>query len=151
MYWAIALSWGIGGTVVFWCVLSSKWNRIDPIFRQVLQTSRIFHPVPGYPGYLDLKFSVLRHSVIFLISSVVIYFIKINFISTIILFLNAIYCLFPICRYRFRKKDVAEAYARPNGQATAEIISIPVKDSFCTVAHAILSAALIGVLYIICP
>lgn len=151
MYWVIALSWFIGGTVVFWSVLSSKWNRIDPLFRRFLQTSRIFHPIPGDPGYLDLKFSVLRHSIVFVISSIVIYFVKIDFVLTVVLFLNILYCLLSVSRYRIRKKDVAETAARPDGQATAEIISIPVKDSFCAVVHALISAVLIWILYAIRP
>lgn len=151
MYWAITFSWFIVGTVVFWSVLSNKWNKIDPLFRKVLQTSRIFHPVPGDSGYLDLKFSMLRHSIAFLIFSAIIYFVKVDFVLSIILFLNVLYCWLPISRYRFRKKDVAETAMRPNGQATAEIISIPVKDSLCTVTHAIISAILIWVLYAIRP
>lgn len=151
MYWIIALLWFFLGTIAFWVVLGSRWNKIDPIFQSVLQTSRIFHPVPGEPGYLDLKFSVLRHSIVFLASSAIIFWVKANFILSILLFINVLYCMMSISRYQFRKKDVAEAAMRPNGQATATIIAIPVRDSFCAVVHAVVCVILLYVLYAIRP
>lgn len=150
MYWTISILWSVLGTIAFCFFLTNRWNKIDPIYQQLLASSRLFHPIPE-PGYLGLKFSVIRHAFSFFISSVIIFFVKIHFIINAVLLLNLLYCWAPISRYRFRKKDVRETAMRPNGQATATAIAIPVKDSFCTVVHAIVCAVLLYVLYAIRP
>lgn len=151
MYWFITLLWFIGGIVIFWSILSHKWNRIDPLFRQALQYSRTFHPVPGDPSYLDLKFSMLRHSVFFLISAVILYFSDSSFVLDIILFLNSLYATLSIFRYRGRKRELAALSADPEKHNVATMIAAPIKDSFCVVIHAILCPILIAILLIIKP
>lgn len=151
MFWIIALAWGVLGTALFWIALSIKWSKIDPLFQRMFDTFRVFHPIPGFPGYLDLKFSVLRHTVAFLISAALIFWVPINWISNIVLFLNILYTWMTISRYRVRKRDVDETAMRPNGKATAEIIAIPVKDSFCVVVFSVICTALLYILFAIRP
>lgn len=154
MYWCIALLWFIGGSVLFWSILSSKWNRMDALTRSTLRFSRIFHSVPGYPSYLDLKLSMLRHAIFFLISAIIIYFTdweKNDFISNTILFLNLLYCGLSIFRYRGRKRELAKLAADPEQQCVAEMIAIPIKDSFCVVVHAALCPIIVTILFIIKP
>lgn len=153
MYWLIALTWGLIGTIIFWSHLSQQWLKIDSLERLAVCTLSFFHSVPADAdtGYLPLQFSILRHAFVFLISSILIYFVKTDFILTIILLINLLYCWLPISRYRNRKKDIAETASRPNGQATAQMLSIFVKDSFCTIIHSVGCAIILYVLYAIRP
>lgn len=152
MYWAITLLWFFLGLAIAWISLTLKWNNIDPMYRGMFRTFMIFNPIPGHDNYTDLKFSVLRHSLAFLISSVPIYFLPDSrFILRVILFLNLIYAFFSVNRYHFRKKHLAETRKDPESEATAKIISIPIQDSFVTVLHAVICSALLYVLYGIRP
>lgn len=153
MYWIIALSWTIVGFVVFWLHLSQRWQKIDALSRLTVRTLGVFHPVPADAelGYLPLQFSIARHAFVFLVSSVVIYFVKADIVLTIVLLVNLLYCWSPISRYRYRKKDIAETASKPNGQATAQMLSIFVKDSFCTIIHSVGCIIILYVLYAIRP
>lgn len=150
MYWLISISWTFVGLIVFWITLSNKWKRIDRLTLGALHTVRIFHPIPGDTNYLDLKFSVVRHSVLFLIASALFYFVRSDFVLTVTLYASMVYHgIVPVQRYRMRKKHIADL--REKSDATAHFAEIPVKDSFCVVIHAIISLALTWVLYAIRP
>lgn len=153
MYWIVTLFWAIAGSIVFWSHLSRRWQKVDSLYRLSICTLRTFHPVPAEPdsGYLSLQFSILRHAFMFLISSILIYFVKADFVLTIILLLNLLYCWLPISRYRYRKNDISETASKPNGQETARILSIFVKDSFCTIIHAVGCVITLYILYAIRP
>lgn len=151
VYWVIALAWCVGGTFVFWCFLSFKWAKLDPFFVRTLDTFRTLNPIPGYPRYMDLKFTLLRHAVAFLISAVAIFFVKINFILTLILFLNVLYAYIVISRYRYRKRYLAETAKNSDSEALLSFISIPVKDSFCTVVFSVLCVVILYILYAFRP
>lgn len=151
IYWIITVLYFIFGTVTFWCILSSKWKKLDPFVVSMLDSFRVFHPIPGYPGYMDLKFTIIRHSVVFLLSAAAIYWIKAKFVLNCVLFLNILYAGLPISRYRARKKDLEETAKRPNGSATVSFISVPVKDSFCTVVFSVLCVVVLYILFAIRP
>ena len=151
MYWIIAIAWCVLGTAAFWITLSTKWKRIDPLFQGMFETFRVFHPIPGFPGYLDLKFSILRHAVVFLVSAVLIYWVQVKWLINVVLFLNILYAWTPISRYKHRKRDVVETAMRPNGKNTAAIIAIPVRDSFCVVVFSVVCTAILYVLFAIRP
>lgn len=145
MYWKITLGWAILGTIVFWISLSLKWNRTDYFNRSMFRTLQLFNSTPGSERYLDLKFSVLRHSLVFLLSAALIAWIDSGFITSIITYANLLYCLLTIARYRFRKKEVRNAINRGE-QELANFMAVPVKDSFVTVIHAV---ATVIILYIL--
>ena len=145
MYWVITFGWTILGCLILWTLLSIKWNRIDPLISSMFHTMRRFHGTPGTEGYLDLKFSVLRHSVVFLLSALVIALFDSRFMTSVISFVNLLYCWMPIARYRYRKKELHSV--RSEGSAElAGFMAIPIKDSFCTVVHAVISTVLIYIL-----
>lgn len=148
MYWIITVLWTILGLVSFWVILSNKWNKIDRLIQLALQTAKTFHSIPGDENYLDLKFSVLRHSFVFVLSSVLIYFIKSDFWLTVILIICFLYhgCM-TVIRYRYRKKELANT----SSKETIEIIKIPINDSFAIVVHAISCLVFTYVLYAIRP
>ena len=145
MYWTISLGWSIVGTVFLWIILSNRWNRLDHFHRVMIRQIRIFHQIPGTDGYFDLKFSVLRHAVVFLVSAIFMSWARVGFFTTTITFLNLVYCYFPIARYRFRKKEVLNA-ENEGSTELASFMSILVRDSFCCVLHAVISAILLYIL-----
>jgi hypothetical protein len=148
MYWAITVLWTILGLVSCWVILSNKWNKIDRLTQLALQTARIYHPIPGDENYLDLKFSVLRHSFFFALSSVLIYFIKSDFWLTVILIICLLYHGYmTVKRYRYRKKELESA----SSMATKEVIKIPINDSFVVIVHAIACLVFTYVLYGVRP
>lgn len=150
MYWLISILWTFIGLIGFWTALSKKWSKMDRLTIGALQTVRVFHPVPGDAGYLDLKFSIVRHSILFLIASVLFFFVKSDFVLTIILYVSLIYhIIIPVSRYRARTNHIAAL--KKESSATAEFAAVPVKDSFCVVIHAIISFVLTWVLYAIRP
>ena len=151
MYWAISLTYTLLGTVIFWIILSNKWNKMDRLAQLSLQQLSVFHQIPHHPEYLDLKFSIVRHSFAFLLSSALIYWVKSDFVLTAILIINFLYCWLPISRYRYRKRDLAETASRQGGEATAHFLAIPVKDSFCVIVHSVICLALTFLLYAIRP
>ena len=145
MYWKVTLGWAIIGTIIFWISLSLKWNRTDYFNRSMFRTLQLFNSTPGSEKYLDLKFSVLRHSFVFLLSAALIAWIDSRFITSIITYANLLYCLLTIARYRFRKKEVRNAINRGE-QELANFMAVPVKDSFVTVIHAVTSVVILYIL-----
>ena len=152
LYWLIATIWAILGAVIFWIVLSVKWSRIDRFQLMVLETSRILLPIPGHPGYLDLKFSILRHAIVFLLSAAIIYFLhNVPLLLYPLLFANTLYAMMTTQRYNARKQFIKDARNRPNGSAHADIISIPIKASFLVVIFSFACLALLFILFAIRP
>lgn len=151
-YWMISFSWAVLGTAVFWCVLSSKWKKIDPLYASCIHSYRILEPIiPGDPGYLDIKFTLVRHGFTFLVSSFIIYFVKVKFILSIILIMNGLYALSTISRYNYRRRYLQEEAKNPDNESSISIISIPVKDSLCAVVYSVLCVVILYILYVTRP
>ena len=113
MYWIITLSVSIGGLLLLWTILTAKWSRvtcahdsIDHRFQlSLIHTTRTLQPwLPGDPGYLDLKFSVLRHAFVFGVSAVILRFVGYGFWESVVAWANLLYALIPANRYRSRKR-----------------------------------------------
>ena len=153
MYWFITILWSTVGTALFWRHLSKQWQNRDIFEKMSIRTLSAFHSIPADPdtGYLSLQFSMARHAVTFLISAVILYFTKSLIVIIILFIFNTLYCWSPISRYRYRKQDLIETAARPEGSSTANLLSGFVKDSFCTVIHAVCSTLLLYMLLIIKP
>lgn len=159
MYWIITLSVSIGGLLLLWTILSAKWNKVacvnDPFDRhfrpQLIHSSRTFEPwLPGDVGYLDLKFSVLRHAFVFVVSAVILRFVGYGFWEYIITFVNLLYALIPVNRYRDRKRMLTHAAAEnrrrlqdnpDEAEGFGEMLKLHeelVRDSFVVVPYAII-------------
>lgn len=94
MYWVLLLLWCVGGTAVFWAILSKRWKGFGAIEESFISTSRVLYPfLPGSPGYMDIKYTLLRHSAATFISAVILYFVNNRFIIYLILFLNVFYTI----------------------------------------------------------
>lgn len=151
IYWSISLLWGIIGLFIFWGILSAKWAKLDPLFVRMLDKFRLLNPIPGHPGYMDLKFSLLRHSFVFLVSAVLIFFVKVKFVLTITLTLNVFYAYSTVSRYKYRKRYLQETAREPDSEALVSYLAVPVKDSFCVVVYSVVCAIILYVLYAIRP
>lgn len=151
MYWFISVLWCVVGTLSFWIILSFKWSKIDVLYAKSLPTLTKFHPVPGHPRYMDLKFSLLRHALFFLVSSVIVYFVKLDIFLSIVTLLNLLYAVLTIYKYRYRKKYLLGIQKDEDHLALAQIMSIPVKDSFCIVIFSVVCYIVLMVLYLIRP
>lgn len=147
LYWIISIAWCIVGTAVFWYIMSSKWNKLDCFFVRTIDTFRTMHPnMPGHPGYLDLKSTIIRHAAATLVFSVILFFVDAKILVRILLFLNVLYACTPISRYKSRKKYLQDLRTAGHGD-TASILLPLVRDSFIPVIHAIICAVVIFVLY----
>lgn len=147
MYWTVLFAWSIAGTALFWIILNSKWANLDPAFTMTASTFRVMHPVlPGEIGYFDLKFSLVRHAFVLIISALLIYFMDSRSICRILLFLNVIYAYLPISRYRHRKQYLNEL-ASDGDEVTVHFGRILVKDSACTITYSIICVVVLYLLY----
>ena len=147
LYWIISFSWFVVGTIAFWCILSRKWSKLDRVFVRIIETLRAMNPnIPGHTGYLDLKFSVIRHAAVTLISSAIIFLVGIRSIAQIVLFLNVLYAYAPISRYKSRKRYLQELRIAGHSD-TASILSPLVRDSLCPIVHAIACVFILFILY----
>ena len=147
LYWIVVAAWGIVGLVVFWGILSYRWQQIPPELVSVIQLGMVLHPIlPGHTRYMELKFTVLRHAIVFAITAVLICYVKNKFALSMLLQLNFWYAALAFYRYNSRKKYLATL-----GQASIDAYAIPVSDSFYGVAHAIVCVAVLYVLYGIRP
>lgn len=150
MYWKIALVWLIAATSILWYVLSEKWKTLDEFEKVGIARFRMMNPIPGMENYMDLKFSVIRHALCFLISSLLIYYVNLSWIIYIVMAVNALYTLLPVLRYMNRKRYLEErSRESENSSAAVKYMSIPVKDSFCTVVYSVLSYVVLAALMFI--
>lgn len=153
LYWVISIAWTLFSIVFFCLFLTVRWKKLDPFDRISVDRLSILHSVPGNSelGYLDLKFSIIRHSVAFLATSFIFFFVKIQFILYIVLVLSSVYCWFPIFRYINRKKHLQETMLRPEGSAVARLIAVHIQNSTCTFVNAIIIGVLQFVLFALRP
>lgn len=146
LYWIVVFTWGFACAVIFWCILSYRWKQIPPIFINAIRTGMMFHPIPGHSRYMDLKFSLLRHAVAFIVAAVLIYYVKNKFAQQMILFFCLLYADSRVYTYIERKKHLTTI-----DKASCEIYSITVYDSFYVVVYSILCVVFLYILYGIRP
>jgi hypothetical protein len=151
MYWPVAIMLPSIGTAILWVVLDKKWYRLDPLEQSMLSTLRTLHSVPGMPYYLDIKFSAIRHAVVFLATAAIIYWVNAKWVINFVLIANLLYAWSTISRYRMRKSEVSEVAKRDGEQTVANMLAIPVRASFCVVVFSVLCAVFLYVLMFLKP
>ena len=127
---------GCAGAVIAWTSLTAQWARIDPMQFQLIKMDYVlYRRFPGDDGYLSLKFSILRHAIVFLVFSVLIYC---KILPWVLLALYSIYTIAPVQRYAMRK-SIISTISRDNeiGDFQAECLSIPLKDSIIVVWYSV--------------
>ena len=163
MYWTITLLISLGGLVTCWSILSARWQTVsgsrsyDPVRRamypRLIQLARTFHPIlPGHPGYMDLKFSLLRHALAFLASAVLLRLLDSRFWETALLGANLLYAGLTVWVYLQRKQELQEIAFESTEREQLTVPTRLVRDSFVVVAYsAIAAASLYLLLYLDTP
>lgn len=161
MYWTIALFVSLGGLAVCWSVLSSRWRIVigngDPVLKylnpQLVRMVRTLHPIlPGDPDYLDLKFSLLRHALVFLISAGLIWLLDSRFWEWGILCGNVLYALLRCRVHSARKLELQEIALESSAREELIIPSLLVRDAFVVVVYSVIAAtSLFLLLYLDIP
>lgn len=150
MYWIIALSFSLIGTIIAWIILTCLWNKYDPIMIRTLPTLRIGTNMPGEYNYLDLKFSLLRHAFMFLVTAAIIFWVDSRIIIKIFLYGYGFYTTSAIMRYLNRKKILKE-FSSSGETSLAETLEKPFKDSRVVVLYSICALIVVFILYGIRP
>jgi len=149
LYWIITALWCVFGTAIFWIIFNAKWAGMDRDIADRVKASTMTYGTPGYQNYADLKFSILRHTVFFLIVASLMYIWPNKILCGIVATFELLYSLLPIQRYNARRKILAELTAA--GEDDANFLKKPVSDSFLCVIHAALCVVFTYVLYGIRP
>ncbi len=149
LYWIIAALWCVLGTAIFWIIFSAKWAEMACDIAERVKASTMTHGTPGYRNYADLKFSILRHAVFFLLVASLMYIWPNKILCWIVTTFQLWYSLLPILRYNSRRKILAELDAA--GVEDADFLKKPISDSFLCVIHAALCVVFTYVLYWIRP
>ena len=152
MYWTITLLISLGGLVVCWSILSARWQTVsgsrsyDPVRRamypRLIQLARTFHPIlPGHPGYMDLKFSLLRHALAFFVSAGLLRLLGSRFWETALLGANLLYAGLTVWVYLQRKQELQEIALESTEREQLTVPTRLVRDSFVVVAYSVIAAA----------
>jgi len=144
MYWYIVAGWSVLGLAVFWGILTTRWDaKVQAsggvyMWDSVVSMANKMHGFAVQPNYLNFKMSVLRHTVAFGLSAVILNFvISIPWCSIAIVALNLTYAFLAYYRYREYKAE-----ANSSGAIGVELKKI-VDDAVVVVYHAVISAFLL--------
>lgn len=129
-YWAFSFLVGVGGAVIFLALISWKWQKLmkpwDPLAYRLrtdqLNIISIMQPMlPHDTGLWSLKFSVIRHCLVFLAFAAVIFYVAPLWIHSVVTFVYLVYTGFVYLRYSSRRAILRETESDPEGQALAGI------------------------------
>ena len=135
MYWFLTWLWSIGGTALIWNLLSMRWDEIDLLEQYFIKSARTFHRTPGMDGYMDLKYSALRRSIVFVVSSAIIYWFDSLFMWMLVSIVNLAYCWLSRFVYKERKAEVEKVARESETEDYARLLAIPVTDSHLVVLY----------------
>jgi hypothetical protein len=111
--WWIVLAVSIIVGFACWVALSKKWLTAtdnNSFFNlKLIEMLLVFHPIlPGaHPGFMDLKWTIVRHGFVASASAVLIWFVDIGFLEILVVSLNLLYAIMAANRYRNRKEEFA--------------------------------------------
>lgn len=151
LYWIITLSFVLIGTVIAWKTLTNRWNEYDPITLSALPILRAGRNMPGDYNYLDLKFSIARHAVAFLITAAIMFWLPSSVITNVFFFGYGFYTVSVVVRYTNRKGIIKDLNKTEEEKALAEMLSKPLKDSRVVMIYSLCAELAVLVLYVIRP
>ncbi len=115
MWWLVLIFCGISG-IICWIALSKKWltatDNNNYFNLQLINMLRVFHPIlPGaHQGFMDLKWTIVRHGVIGILSAVLAWYINVSFIEILLVVLNLFYAITVVSRYRKRSDELSDIW-----------------------------------------
>ena len=152
MYWLIALTVFVGGAVLSWVVLDRKWKQLlgpppTHLMEIMIKNARLFHPeFPGHPWFMDLKWSVIRHAFVSIVSALIVYLIGDNgFVTWVICPLNFLYAFSVKNRYSNRKELIAKLALERNASLVEIWVKLVNASKVCIV-YAFVAAAVLCIL-----
>lgn len=92
--------------------------------------------------FASLHFSMIRHTLVALVSSLVIWCVNIAVLNSVLLLLNALYVVLPLMRYRVRSADY-----RTSGEASQKLLSGARIASLVSLVAAILNYVILLLCY----
>lgn len=151
MYWMIALLFTFVGTAIAWKSLTYLWNKYDRFTLQALPTLRAGTNMPGEYNYWDLKFSLLRHAFMFVVTASIMFWVKSHLVLNIFFYGYSIYTASTIVRYLGRKDILKKLSASEEERALADMLTKPFKDSRVVLVYSICASVFTFILYAIRP
>lgn len=139
MYCIITLTWSLLGTFIFCHILSIKWKKLDRLDKMTFNMLWSLHRIYVANGYMNYKFSIIRHAVVFALSSIAIYNLTTQWIISVITLINLLYTALPIFRYISSKKELTDS------------LFSPIKASIYVVIFCCITVALLYVLVLVKP
>lgn len=124
--------------ICFWSVFTERWERrvkengAEAMWLGVVNMANVFHGFKIQPNYMNFKMSVVRHSVVSLISACIMYFAfeSKNAVIAIIV-LNALYATVAEMRYHEYRKEAN------TGALGGELVKMA-DDALFVVVHAVI-------------
>lgn len=158
MYWTISIIISVILTIIFWSMLSRRWRNLvsgtnDILSREYVQVISIFaskYNLPGMTGYMDLKFSLLRHAIVFALFAVILYFAKVKWLETITTFFFLLYTFNAIIRYRRRVKVLNIVYSQEEPHVFT-LCKNTVKNSSLVMWYSIIATIALYILLLVKP
>lgn len=151
MYWLIALTVFIGGAIISWITLNHKWRKIvgypSGLMEGMIQFTRTLNPdLPGHPRFMDLKWTIIRHAFVSIVSALLIYSLgDIGVVTWVICPLNFLYAFSVKGRYSYRKRMIA-AMSAEREASLVELWTDLVNASKVCVVYSFVSAVVLCVL-----
>ena len=150
-YWIITLVFALVGTAIAWRLLTHLWNKYDRITITILPQLRAGTNMPGEYNYWDLKFSLLRHAVMFLVTAAIMFWVESRIIINVFFYGYGFYTTSVIVRYLGRKDIIKNLSATEEEKALADMLTKPFKDSRVVLIYSICASVVVFVLYAIRP
>lgn len=152
MYWVVALAVFIGGAVISWIALNRKWKElVGPppamLMEEMIRLTRTFHSfLPGHPWFMDLKWSIIRHAFVSIVSALLIYILgDVGMVTWVICPLNFLYAFGVKGRYSRRKELIAEM-SIGREPSLVELWNNLVRPSKVCIVYSFVSAAVLSML-----
>lgn len=152
LYWSITLIFTFVGAFLGWITLTHCWNKLDKVIVNVLPTLRMGTYMPGEYRYLDLKFSLVRHAFVFLVTASLIYAVKSRIALYVFVLGNGFYSISTLTRY-WKRRDILEQLKNESeeSRSLANLLGDPFRASRVVVVYSILSGLLALFLYGVRP
>lgn len=150
-YWIITLVFVFVGTPVAWKILTYLWNKYDRLTITVLPQLRAGTNMPGEYNYWDLKFSLARHAVMFIITAAVIFWVESRIILNIFFYGYGLYTASVIVRHSNRKDILKKLSNSEEERALADMLKKPFKDSRVILVYSVCASIVAIILYAIRP
>ena len=151
MFWVFTVLFTIIGVCASFVILTILYKKhINSWFEQDTLMIYAFNGMPHCKVYWDLKFSILRHAVVFLVAAVIFYYSDVSWLIRIFLYGYSFYTTTTLLRYWYRK-DIIKSNIAEGRLALADSLKNPLKASMVVVFFSVCANISLFILYAIRP